>query len=428
MKVSSIIPDATPPGFRSLAYGAFCWFLRHPGLLRAVGALFRKWPSTAGRLHQAARADAVMGVLTRPESFSNTAHEPNMLAGDYIIAMDPGPTYAHDRALLLSRLNSLDVQSDADKEAAARAAALAARTAPSGADTSFDLIDDYLIWVIFHAIQPIFGAAAGQVAAGVGGHTGDQGLQRQYLLQIRYVAGQLLGGGVATLDAQRRANVAADGLRARMKAMSGDIEKAWGVSMQPADLERNAVGMSWISHPVTVQSAALVVQELLSRAKIYRSLRAMAQAAEGGVWADSKFRDVVRDHVLELMRFRPVFPLLARNVPRDTGFETGGREDAECPAGGSVSIWSIAALFDPEAVADSKQFCPHRKWQDEELRWLMFGYGSRHCPAREHAVEIITSALIGLLTLPELQLAGRNAIAYEGALMSRMGIRFARKP
>ena len=200
--------------------------------------------------------------------------------------------------------------------------------------TSFDLIDDYLIWVVFRAIKPIFGAAAGQVAAGVGGHTDDQGLQRQYLLQIRYVAGQLLGGGVATLDAQRRADVAADGLRARMKAMRSDIEKAWGVSMPPADVERNAVGMSWISHPVTVQSAALVVQELLSRPKIYRRLLAMAQAAEGGVWADDKFRDVVRDHVLELMRFRPVFPLLARNVPRDTGFETGGREDAECPAGG----------------------------------------------------------------------------------------------
>ena len=232
---------------------------------------------------------------------------------------------------------------------------------------------------------------------------------------------------MATLDAQRRADVAADGLRARMKAMRSDIEQAWGVSMPPADVERNAVGMSWISHPVTVQSAALVVQELLSRPKVYRRPSCDGASREGGVWADDKFRDVVRDHVLELMRFRPVFPLLARNVPRDTGFETGGREDADA-AGGSVSIWSIAALFDPSAVTDSKQFCPHREWKDKELRWLMFGYGSRHCPARDHAVEIITSALIGLLTLPELQLAGRKAIAYEGALMSGMGIRFARKP
>jgi cytochrome P450 len=427
MKVSSIVPDAMPPGLRGLAYGAFCWLNRHPGVLRAIGALLRIWPSMAGRFGQAACAGAVKGVLKRPESFSNTAHEPNMFAGDYIIAMDPGPTYAHDRAVLLSRLNSLNVQGDADKEAARLAATLAARTG-SAANTAFDLIDDYLIWVTFQAIQPVFGTAADKVAAGVGGNASDQGLLRQYILEIRYVAGQLLGGGLATLPAQRRANVAADCLRARMTAMRVDIETAWNASMLPADLERNAVGMAWISHPVTVQSGALVVQELLSRPKTYRSLREMAkQAGATGVWTDCKFRDAVRDHVLELMRFRPVFPLLARNVPRDTAFETGGRKDAQCHAGGRVGIWSIAALFDSDAVDDSRRFCPHRKWRDEELRWLMFGYGDRHCPARHYAVEIITSALIGLLTLPELQLTGRKAITYDGALMSRMGIRFARK-
>jgi len=423
MNVSSIVPDAMPPGLRSLGYGAFCWLNRHPGVLRAIGALLRIWPSMAGRFGQAVCASAVKGVLTRPKSFSNTAHEPNMFAGDYIIAMDPGPTYAHDKALLLSRLNSLNARTGS--QARALAQALAVQTRRSG----FDLIDQYLMWVVFYAIQPVFGTAGDQVAAGAGGDTSDQGLRRQYLLEIRYVAGQLLGGGLATLQAQRRANVAADSLRARMKSLRGDIETAWNASMQPADLERNAVGMAWISHPVTVQSAALVVQELLSRRSTYRGLRALAQARKDKVWTDGEFRETVRDHVLELMRFRPVFPLLARNVPRDTEFETGGRVNAQCHAGGRVGIWSIAALFDPGAVDDSRKFCPHRKWQDEELRWLMFGYGSRHCPARDYAVEIITSALIGLLTLPELRLADdeSRAIMYDGALMSRMRVRFIRQ-
>ena len=50
----------------------------------------------------------------------------------------------------------------------------------------------------------------------------------------------------------------------------------------------------------------------------------------------------------------------------------------------------------------------------------MFGYGTRQCPARTYAVDILTSALIGLLILPELQLADREskAITYDGALMS----------
>ena len=59
----------------------------------------------------------------------------------------------------------------------------------------------------------------------------------------------------------------------------------------------------------------------------------------------------------------------------------------------------------------------------------MFGYGDRQCPAKTYAVDILTSALIGLLTLPELRLAHDDgkAIMYDGPLMSRMRVRFAAK-
>jgi cytochrome P450 len=134
--------------------------------------------------------------------------------------------------------------------------------------------------------------------------------------------------------------------------------------------------------------------------------------------------------VLELMRFRPIFPLLARDVPRDTEFETGARRNAPCRGGGSITVLSIAAMFDPQAVPDSKQFCPSRNWgEQEDLRWLMFGFGTRQCPARVYAVEILTSALIGLLSLPELRLTDREskAITYDGALMSGMSVSFTEK-
>jgi cytochrome P450 len=179
-----------------------------------------------------------------------------------------------------------------------------------------------------------------------------------------------------------------------------------------------------------VQSAALVVQELLRRPKVYRALRSKATETADRVWEDSCFRDSVRDHVLELMRFRPIFPLLARDVPRNTEFETGGRSNAQCRAGGKVAIWSIAALFDSRAVPDSGRFCPHRDWGgDESLRWMMFGYGDRECPAKHYALEILTSALIGVLTMPELKLAGDGGkpIEYDGPLMQRMRVSFVRK-
>jgi cytochrome P450 len=425
MKVSTCNPDAIAPGSRRLFYGIFCWLNRHIIVLRGIGALLRLWPSFGGRFGMAARASAVKGVLTRPRSFSNSAHAPDLVAGDYLIAMDPGPTYRADRALLEQRLAALKVQADADQEAQNRLIDLRQL-----GDRSFDLIDDYLMWIVFHAIQPVFGTAASEVAAGAGGDVNDTGLQRQYILEIRYVAGQLLAGDLSTLGIQRRAELCAASLRARIVGVSNDIRKSWAVSSPSEVIERNAVGLAWISHPVTVQSGGLVVQELLSRPKVYRTLRSMAAKAGDRVWEDNGLRRIVRDHVLELMRFRPIFPLLGRDVPRDTEFETGGRSNAQCAGGGSVTIWSIAALFDSRAVHDAGRFCPRRNWGDEEgLRWLMFGYGDRQCPAKDYAVNILTSALIGLLTMPELRLAHDDgkAIAYDGPLMSRLRVRFAQQ-
>ncbi|PDT86876.1 hypothetical protein CO669_28335 [Bradyrhizobium sp. Y36] len=424
MKLSTYEPDALAPGIRRLSYGLFCWLNRHIVVLRALGALLRRWPSIGGPFGLVARASAVKDVLTRTPSFSNTAHAANMVSGDYLIGMDPGPTYTADRALVRERLDALDVPNASDEEAKRRIGML------ESGDRSFDLIENYLMWVVFHAMKPLFGSATDAVVAGSADPAAqaavDEGLQRQYMLEIRYVAGQLLAGSLATLDLRRRAETCGDALQARIDRVTGPIGTAWGVKSASRDIERNAVGLAWISHPVTVQSGALAVQELLDRPKVYEKLWSRAQTLKDGVWTDTGFRKDVRDHVLELMRFRPIFPLLARDVPRDTELQTGARQNAKCPGGGKVSLLGIAALFDPSVVSDSRSFCPERDWGSEDpLRYLMFGYGYRQCPARDHAVDILTSALIGLLTLPRLQLARGEgkAITYDGPLMLTMRMR-----
>ena len=425
MKLSTYEPDALQPGARRLSYGLFCWLNRHTTVLRVIGGLLRRWPAIGGRFGLVARASAVKDVLTRTRSFSNTAHAANMVSGDYLIGMDPGPTYAADRELVHARLAALDVPNASDEEAKRRLEILTR----SGA-RGFDLIEGYLMWVVFHAMKPLFGSATDAVVAGWANASAhgavDEGLQRQYMLEIRYVAGQLLAGGLATLDLRRRAESCGDALQARIERVSGRIGTAWGVKSASRDIERNAVGLAWISHPVTVQSGALVVQELLGRPQVYEQLWARARSLGDCVWTDAGFRKDVRDNVLELMRFRPIFPLLARDVPRDTELQTGARQNAMCPGGGKVSLLSIAALFDPSVDRDIGRFCPNRDWgSDDPLRYLMFGYGYRQCPARDHAVHILTSALIGLLTLPRLQLARGEgkAITYDGPLMLSMRMR-----
>jgi hypothetical protein len=423
MKISTYNPDAMPPGLRRLLYGVFCWLNRHIIVLRWLGALLRRFPFVGGWFGVAARASAVRGVMTRPRSFSNTAHAPNLASGDYLIGMDPGPTYYADKLLLDARLAVLKptLPASADQEVQQLAANLKNRgTKP------FDLIEDYLMWIVFRAMYPLFGSATDRVAVGAHGNVNDLGLQRQYLMEIRYVAGQLLAGSSATLRVQRRAELCADALRARIAGVNSNIQQAWGVAAT-AGIMRNAVGLAWISHPVTVQSGALIVQELLGRPEVHRALRAQAAQLGPAVWQNGSFRDLVRNHVLESMRFRPIFPLLARDVPRDTEFETGARQNAPCSGGGKMTILSIAAMFDPRAVPHSGRFCPARNWgNQQDLRWLMFGYGTRQCPAKDYAVDILTSALMGLLILPELQLARGEgkAIMYDGVLMSSMRVCF----
>jgi cytochrome P450 len=428
MRTMASTPDALPPGFRRLSYGFFCWFIRSPAVLRGTGWLLRLWPSFGGLFGFVARAHSVTGVLTRPKSFSSTAHAADLVAGDYLIAMDPGPTYDADRALLDARLEFLkDIQAVADGEAQR----LVVELKQSGERPAFDLIDDYLTWIAFRAISPVFGTAADKLAVGEGGDIRDHRLLRQYLMEIRYVAGQLLGGSSSPIDMRGRAELCGDALRARVSAVADDLRRSWNVYLPSEAIERNALGLTWVSHPVTVQSAALVLQELLSRPSVYRALRSRAAIIGAAqVWQDDEFRKHVRDHVLELMRFRPIFPLLARDVPRDTELETGARRNAQCRGGTKVTMWSIGALFDPRAVENSGQFCPHRDWgSHESLRYLVFGYGDRQCPAKEYALNILTSALIGLLTLPEVRLAHDDgkAIEYDGPLMSRMRVRFAKR-
>ncbi len=107
MKIPTPKPDTLPPGLRSLLYGLFCWLNRHIVVLRRLGALLRYFPFVGGWFGVAARASAVRAVMTRPQSFSNSAHAPNLASGDYLIGMDPGPTYYADKRLLDERLEAL---------------------------------------------------------------------------------------------------------------------------------------------------------------------------------------------------------------------------------------------------------------------------------------------------------------------------------
>lgn len=418
-------PDQKSPGSRRLQYAFFCWINRHPNIFRFVGAVLRKWPSMGRVIPIVARKNAIKHVLSRPHSFSNNAHLKNLLAENFQIGMDPGFTYDQDKALFDQVLKTLKPQEVADAEAKKRIEKL------KNDNVTFDLIEDYFAWVFYEVILKGFGKAASSVIGHPSGMEADEIDKRRYMYEVRHVAAHLFAGSLAPLKIQRRAELCAAALRDRIDKAFFDIEKAWSdvnIKAEKSVIRRTAIGYTWVSHPVTVQSAALAFQELMSRPKVYEELRKQAKRLGENAWCDQEFRIEVMKYVLELMRFRPTFSALARDVPRQTEFISGANTNAQCKAGSSVTLLSIVAMFDSSETPSMDKFCPHRQWGSEEaVRDMMFGYGERQCPAKNHAVNMITSSFIGLLLLGRLQWADRwgSKIQYDGPMISRMRMKLS---
>ena len=219
------VPDPSPPGARWLAYNLFCWANRHPRVWRFFGAVFRRWPRLGSLLRVAARRDAVVGVLLRPRSFLNTVHQQNLAGGEFLIGMDPGPQYEADRELFDSILPALaDVQQRADAEVQR----LLSGPRP-GLTAPFDLIEEYLMGIVFRGIETGFRSAAPCMVAGSRDVPAarDALLEHEYLLELRHVASQLLAGSLAPPGMQRRAEACAETLKLRVARLALDIRYAW---------------------------------------------------------------------------------------------------------------------------------------------------------------------------------------------------------
>jgi cytochrome P450 len=132
--------------------------------------------------------------------------------------------------------------------------------------------------------------------------------------------------------------------------------------------------------------------------------------------------------VLELLRFRPVFPLVPRRAIRDTALDLGRGRVMPVKAGTRVVVGLVGAMFDPEASWAPDVYHPGRhreKWvREREDELLMFGLGERNCVAEHMVPDILVSALIGLLQMPGLRWPDRRLfeprITYDGVIITRM--------
>jgi len=302
------------------------------------------------------------------------------------------------------------------------------RAAP---DATFNVVDDYLTAVVWAALGQAFGPLATRFE-GPTEYTTATGCPFAALYaELRALGAHLVVGDVAPADVEAHAERSADSLKERVHAAVPELRASWA-HLSPEDddaIERNAVGLMWVGHPATVQGGVLILQELLARPDIHADLRRQAHDLGAAAWTDARFRELLRAHVLELLRFRPPFPILSRDVPRATSYIDREGREVRFAADSTAKLLTIGALADPAAFQRPDDYWPGRAdaaLAESANRYLMFGLGDRSCIGKLQVVEILTSALAGLLTLPELRYADRrDRVVYDGIIVTRMRLTFA---
>ncbi len=416
---------ASPGSGSGWLHAVWCFLMRQPHWLRVFAAVVRRWPVVAHVLPVVARRDAVVAAFLRSATFSNTAHAPNLVAGGFSIGMQEGPQYRSERATLEAMLLPPDELGRVCAELASERVEALQLGAFGG---RFDLVDDYLGPLIWRTMKRCYGDAGDALAGGHPAVASTADAERQLFLNLRHVASHLVVGGVATAGVQCRAEAAGAALNQCVHAHKDLVQQAFASRLpdQPhAVIHRNTVGLMWVSHPVAVQAGVHLMLELIQRDAWHLKLRQQVAEAGEKAWLDEGLRRHLRHVILELLRFRPPFPIVVRDVPRTTCFETGGERLAQVKAGRSMKLMVIGALFDPAAVDRPGDFLPYRTWRHEGDRYMVFGHGDRSCPGRDHVLEMLTSMLVGLLMLPRpCRLAGRKAMVYDGPAAAHLHLVF----
>lgn len=403
---------------QKLSYRMVSAVSHQPRLLRLLASGLRNSGKRLSRVRMVANVEAVREVLAGETSFSRAHLAPVLIDGEFLIGQPGGTAHSHKRACLHGLLPAPEKVAETTSQVARELHCCLTKRLDRGGN--FDLIEDYMAPLVWQAIRPAYGSQAFEGP-----------LDRELLLAARWVGAQLMIGSVAPPNVRQRALRSAAVMDAAFDRQKGKFDPAWDRCGTGAlERRRDAIGLMWVGHPATIQAGALIVQELLGRRKDYDRLRLLVRAA-GGVdqIATAHLRDQLRDEVLELLRFRPPFPLLARRVLRETTLVRDSKGSVAVVGPGSLVALTIGALFDPAAQhEDPEEYLPGRHFHSHDDRYLMFGSGPRHCFAREQVIEMLVSALGGLLALDGGQRrlrtpGGQRARTYDGPVIVAMPLR-----
>ena len=435
-------------------------FLIGPGVLRPVFTLFRRvYPIfILGTRAIVTRYDDVVEVLKRDRDFTIAqvnADKINKIDGPFILGMDASSDYDRENAVLHQAVHREDLpairqfvaQSAAELIEAARPRRRIdvvnglARVVPVRLVAAYFGMPGpndptMMRWMrdVFHFIfanvtnAPSVLEDALSSSAQLRRHMDAQITFRKSLLAKRNQKGVILdrllamrdenssghgNGTVLQIEQPKLSSTDADvdqndDVLGRLLALQ-DSAHPW---LDDNALRRNLGGVIVGAVDTTSKFVALAMDELLRRPAALAEARAAALAGD---------IEAVRRYAWEAVRFNPHHPLQARFCPQEAWIAAGQTRSKSVPAGSSVYVATLSAMFDPAVFTHPKEFNARR-----EAEYLHFGYGMHACFGRYINGVQIPELVAALLRLPHLRRAAGSAgqILYDGPFPNRLVLEF----
>lgn len=419
----------------SFKEGLIAFAMRRPRLLRILvdWARCRKRLLRLGEYTFVAKADDVREVLTRDDDFLvGPINQTKVLTGDFLFSLDPSPKYREEKDLIRKALPGNRIAKlERITDRAARDV-LAAKAVKS----QFDAVDfaervTVRIAKSFWGLDPA-GAQSRVVRADEGEDT--------MVLWLRKLAAVISSGepapfglieaGRACRDEYMHFVQAACEARAKRNKPGYDVIGRLVKLASPEVAQRNVAGIIVTAAAVVTKAFAHALEQLLLDADARARARAAAQAGR---------RAEVAQLLVEALRFNPVFPMLTRYCPRNTTLAKGTARESEIPAGSTVVVGLIGALFDPKAVREPGRFVYGRAlelnpgWSTAGGRYggpansgpgadLLFGGGTHRCIGDQMALAELAAMGMAVLKLPEPLIVG--PLRYDGPAVKSLVVEF----
>lgn len=434
--------------------------LTGPGFLRPVFTLFRRVCPILilGKRAAVTRYDDVVEVLKRDRDFTIghvNAGKINKIDGPFILGMDASPEYDRDNAVLHQAVHREDLP--AIREFVAQAAAELiegarprrridvvnglARVVPVRLVSAYFGLPGpndatMMRWMrdVFHFLfanptdAPSVLQDALNSSAELHRHMDTQIALRKSLLAKQNRKGVILdrllamqdespsargNGTVLQIKEHTPSSTEAiedgnDDVLGRLLALQ-DSTRPW---FDDNAVRRNLGGVIVGAVDTTSKFVTLAIDELLRRPM------ALAEARAAALGGDI---ETVRRYAWEAVRFNPHHPLQARFCPQETWVAAGQSRSKSIPAGSSVYVATLSAMFDPAVFTHPNEFNANRT-----AEYLHFGYGMHACFGKYINGVQIPELVAALVRLPNLRRAAGSAgqILYDGPFPNRLVLEF----